>query len=99
MTTSECRLQSSQADGSLALSAHAPPSLSPASITTVLPSYEAKSEFRSTDSRLVSLLRVVQVAFVMGNRAESVECLEAFSYDVDEIEKEYLERTCTYPAL
>ena len=29
----------------------------------------------------------------MGNRAESIECLEAFSYDVDEIEKEYTAST------
>jgi hypothetical protein len=59
----------------------------------VLPNYEARAGNKSSDNRLISLLRVVQVCHVMGNRAESVECLEAFSYDVDEIEKEYTART------
>jgi len=59
----------------------------------VLPNYETKVGIESSDNRLVSLLRVVQVCHVMENRAGSIECLEAFSYDVDEIEKEYTART------
>lgn len=59
----------------------------------MLSNYQTKAGIRSSDNRLVSLLRVVQVSHVMGNRAESIECLEAFSYDVDEIEKEYTAST------
>lgn len=65
----------------------------------VLPFYEAQAGIKSSDNRLVSLLRVVQVSHVMGNRAESIESLEAFSYDVDEIEKEYTAKLSEWDVL
>lgn len=41
----------------------------------------------STDSRLASLMRVVEVSYVMGSRADSEESIEAFNMDVNEIER------------
>jgi hypothetical protein len=41
----------------------------------------------ATDARLASLMRVVEVSYVMGARADSEESIEAFNMDVNEIEK------------
>jgi len=48
-----------------------------------------------TDNRLASLLRVVQAAHVMGNRAETAENLEAFNDDVDAVERDFLSNTAS----
>lgn len=41
----------------------------------------------ATDARLASLMRVVEVSYVMGARADSEESIEAFNLDVNEIER------------
>lgn len=41
----------------------------------------------ATDSRLASLMRVVEASYVMGARADSEESVEAFNMDVNEIER------------
>jgi hypothetical protein len=46
----------------------------------------------ATDARLASLMRVVEVSYVMGARADSEESVEAFNMDVNEIEKYVLIR-------
>ena len=73
--------------GSLALSARRPPTLLTTPIYNVLPRFLRGDWVQATDTRLASLLRVVQAAHVMGGRAESIESLEAFNEDVNAVER------------
>lgn len=77
---------------SLALSARRPPTLAPSLIYNGLPAFLRSIWLQPTDSRLASLLRVVQAAHIMGGRAESIENLEAFTEDVDAVERYFLYR-------
>ncbi|WWD19406.1 hypothetical protein CI109_103866 [Kwoniella shandongensis] len=72
------------------MSARRPPTLLPTAIYSVLPRFLRGDWVRPTDSRLASLIRVVQAAHVMGGKAETVESLEAFNEDVNGVEQSFL---------
>lgn len=72
---------------SLALSARRPSSLSPLLVCQALPRFISGSWTLPTDARLASLMRVAEASFIMGARADGEESIEAFSLDVDEIER------------
>ena len=50
-----------------------------------------------TDTRLASLIHVVQAAHVMGGKAESFESLEAFNMDVNAVEHNFLSTASSDP--
>nr|XP_031863799.1 uncharacterized protein CI109_000441 [Kwoniella shandongensis]KAA5530871.1 hypothetical protein CI109_000441 [Kwoniella shandongensis] len=79
-----------ESDHYLAMSARRPPTLLPTAIYSVLPRFLRGDWVRPTDSRLASLIRVVQAAHVMGGKAETVESLEAFNEDVNGVEQSFL---------
>lgn len=72
---------------SLALSARKPATLNPGLVCQALPRFLRGQWGLPTDARLAALMRVVEASYVMGSRAESVENLEAFNMDVNEIER------------
>ncbi|ORY23121.1 hypothetical protein BCR39DRAFT_549915 [Naematelia encephala] len=84
-----------ESDHYLAISARKPPTLAPSQIFHALPRYLRSEWVQPTDTRLASLLRVVQAVHVMGDRADCAESVEAFNHDVDAVESDFLSSTAS----
>lgn len=97
MRTFRTMLYLTESDHYLALSARKPASLPTGPLFDALGRFLADGKAQTTDARLGSLLRVAQAVQVMGGRADSDESTEAFSEDVDAVERDFLTNALANP--